>query len=330
MCSQNPVEFTEPAIPALKPLLASSRDGGPDGGSMPVHAVLGLAAEFAELCLSLEGALKASNKDDQLKGASRGCSHEVKMDDTASALSSSPMVPVLSALPCAVRGTLWRLALAQVMLQNCQQSIQDLAVSRTGSVDGSPGKNSCASLGSDADSGASTSASCSKDLPQMPYANLEQPLALEGQPLALEAQQALRCKATELPEELGEQSSMRKHLRDLQDEDPDCILLIREIQRLGFGPQASLTRHFGQFGPVKQVLVARSATAARRRSRIRPAGLGFVVMDSAAAASSALDCGERQVIAGTTIEVRVRRFKRGANESSESPEPGTWADISGF
>jgi len=293
------------ASPKDEPLTPTSLgQSGPGEASVPVHAVLGLAAEYAELCGTIEDALRRS------EGA------ESNMRDTASKLCGNPDMPVLSSLPDVVSGTLWRLALAQVMLQNCQQDIQELAASRSESCSSLPDLRS--NVGRSASELSDTSTSCGGDA--TPQGNPEEP-SLETPPSS---------KAKDGLNDLGE-CSMRKHLRDLQDEDQECVLLIREIQRLGFSPQAALMGHFSMFGPVKQILVARSATTgARKRSRIRPAGLGFVVMENAEAAAAVLAKGERQVIEGTVVEVRIRRFKHANPEAPGSPGLSTWADISGF
>merc|ERR1719272_2363415 len=84
-------------------------------------------------------------------------------------------------------------------------------------------------------------------------------------------------------EERGWNGTLRTHLSVLQDEDPMCVLIVRRINRLGFESDAALKEYFTKFGSVRHVLVAHSRVkpnAKRPLARVRPAGIGFVVMAS--------------------------------------------------
>lgn len=296
MCSQNPVVVAPPTSPVLK-LQACAKDaqlattvpghGGSEHSCVLEHSAQDLKVEYVALCAKMDAALKNGASAEHLR-------------KTAQTMCCSPDMPVFSRLPESVCGTLWRLALAQAMFQNCSQEIQEIAETSDGS--GGPHFSSISECGA---SEFTDATSCCGDSPQ---ASLTEAVS------------------TDVPE-----LSMRKHLQSLQDEDQRCILLLRDIQKLGFSPQALLMSHFSNFGPVKQIMVARSATnGARKRSRIRPAGLGFVVMENAEAAAAILDQGERQVIQGTAVEVRIRSFQHASSEKSGCLKSNTWADISGF
>lgn len=83
--------------------------------------------------------------------------------------------------------------------------------------------------------------------------------------------------------EVKPQGTLRTHLEELRDEDAECILIVRRINRLGFQSSDLLSEYFEKFGGAGRILVAhlRVKPSSRRPTpRIRPAGLGFVVMKS--------------------------------------------------
>merc|ERR1719335_142857 len=73
-------------------------------------------------------------------------------------------------------------------------------------------------------------------------------------------------------QERGWNGTLRTHLSTLQNEDPMCVLIVRRINRLGFESDEALKEYFVKLGGVRHVLVA--------HSRVKPAGIGFVVMAS--------------------------------------------------
>jgi len=99
---------------------------------------------------------------------------------------------------------------------------------------------------------------------------------------------------------------MLEQLQALQDEDPDTVLIVRRIHSLGFNSPFWLEDHFSQYGAVKSVLVPSSRVKAcpGRRSRKRPASIGFIIMDSVDSAKFALSMGDIHVIGGCAIAVR--------------------------
>jgi hypothetical protein len=108
-------------------------------------------------------------------------------------------------------------------------------------------------------------------------------------------------------------------LSELQSEDPDKIVIVRKINRLGFDSAEILKKHFTQFGLVDKVRLSNSHTKEPGKSfqiRLRPSGIGFVVFADAEAAAKVLMQGETHIINGA--EVRVRGFERRRCDSSSS------------
>jgi len=101
--------------------------------------------------------------------------------------------------------------------------------------------------------------------------------------------------------------SLRQDLELLRESNPERVLIVRKIKKLGFESPAYLEEHFGKYGEVADVMVAHShvkPTTKRPNGRVRPAALGFVVMGSESSVQRALQGGEEQVVGGVAIEVR--------------------------
>jgi hypothetical protein len=101
-------------------------------------------------------------------------------------------------------------------------------------------------------------------------------------------------------------------LNELQVEDPDKIVVVRKINRLGFDSADILREHFEQFGSVDKVRLSNAHDKERGsypfHVRLRPSGFGFVVFENSEAAAQVLAEGESRVING--VEVHVRAFER--------------------
>jgi len=100
-------------------------------------------------------------------------------------------------------------------------------------------------------------------------------------------------------------------LNELQSEDPEKIVIVRKINRLGFASTDILKEHFGQFGAVEQVRLSNAHNkdaASTYQVRLRPSGIAFVVFESSEAAAKVLAEGETRLING--VEVWVRGFER--------------------
>jgi len=123
--------------------------------------------------------------------------------------------------------------------------------------------------------------------------------------------------------QLLKEESLRAHLRELQDIDCNRIILLRKINRLGFEAPGILQQHYSQFGKIDRVLVAHSLVKAqdlRQLPRMRPSGLGFIVMSTTEEAQAILDLGEHQFV--MNAQIRVRQFERRlvAQEETEQGE----------
>jgi len=111
---------------------------------------------------------------------------------------------------------------------------------------------------------------------------------------------------------LGEESdTLRAHLQQLQTKDPERVFIVRKINRLGFDSPAILRELFERQGPVEDVLVAHSHVKCPNRNsaaRLRPSGLGFVVMVHAEDARAILAQGELHFVENAVI--RLSPFKK--------------------
>jgi len=100
-------------------------------------------------------------------------------------------------------------------------------------------------------------------------------------------------------------------LNELQSENPDKIVIVRKINRLGFDSADILKKHFGQFGDVDQVRLSNAHNKEPGNSyqvRLRPSGIAFVVFANSESAAQVLAEGETRMING--VEVWVRGFER--------------------
>mmetsp|Transcript_62235 Transcript_62235/g.111198 ORF Transcript_62235/g.111198 Transcript_62235/m.111198 type:complete len:583 (+) Transcript_62235:64-1812(+) len=121
-----------------------------------------------------------------------------------------------------------------------------------------------------------------------------------------------------------EEETLRTHLRELQKVSPDKVVLVRKINRLGFESPAALEAHYSQYGKVERVLVAHSHVKSQNRrfaARLRPSGLGFVVMSKKEEADAILALGAEQVVGGGVdhqgATIRVQRFQRRSDDDQE-------------
>merc|ERR1740123_689905 len=93
--------------------------------------------------------------------------------------------------------------------------------------------------------------------------------------------------------------TLRMQLRSLIHIDSDRVLIVRKINRLGFASQAVLLQHFSWYGVVERVLVAhsrvKSGCAPPGSLRMRPSGLGFVVMSNVEEAQAILAQGNKHL-----------------------------------
>lgn len=105
-------------------------------------------------------------------------------------------------------------------------------------------------------------------------------------------------------------------LRFLEEqEDPDTLLVVRGISKLGFKAVRSLKQHFASHGTVVRVLLAHSTAIQYGvnedqgpQVKRRPSNLGFVQVASAEVAQAILAQGPSQNVEG--VAVRVQQFTR--------------------
>mmetsp|Transcript_108857 Transcript_108857/g.209167 ORF Transcript_108857/g.209167 Transcript_108857/m.209167 type:complete len:581 (+) Transcript_108857:99-1841(+) len=121
-----------------------------------------------------------------------------------------------------------------------------------------------------------------------------------------------------------EEETLRTHLRELQKVEPEKVVLVRKINRLGFESPAALRTHYSKYGKVEKVLVAHSHVKSQNRrfaARLRPSGLGFVVMSKKEEADAILAEGPEQVVAGgpdhAGAAIRVQRFQRRSEDAKD-------------
>jgi len=114
-------------------------------------------------------------------------------------------------------------------------------------------------------------------------------------------------------EEFEKGGTLRTHLEQMNGEDQRCILVVRRINRLGFQSPSLLEEYFQRFGGAKHVFVAHSRvkpSTKRPAYRIRPAGLGFVVMGSFEAAEEVMEVTSHE-IHGCVIEMSFYKDRAG-------------------
>jgi len=116
------------------------------------------------------------------------------------------------------------------------------------------------------------------------------------------------AKEGPVPTGFEQGETLRTHLEALAEEDANRILIVRRINRLGFESPQHLQKHFSDFGAVCRVFVAHSRvkpSAKRPVPRVRPAGLGFVLMETAEDALKIANSGPQMMINDVSIEVKL-------------------------
>jgi hypothetical protein len=107
-----------------------------------------------------------------------------------------------------------------------------------------------------------------------------------------------------------EDNTLRSNLRKLAEIDADRIFMVRKINKLGLGSAQLLKTYFGQFGGVTNALVTHSLDKRefdknnpKSRPLVKPAGIGFVVMDKAEDVRKILHTGLEHIVYGVKIRV---------------------------
>jgi len=126
-------------------------------------------------------------------------------------------------------------------------------------------------------------------------------------------------KTWKVPRQANTVQTLSTSLQLLSKEDPDKLIIVRRINKLGFKASRKLKQYFGEFGSVIRVLIAHSTCRDLKDSegkvRQRPSSLGFVQMASAEAVRKALALGTEQEVEGATI--LVQKFERQANAKGD-------------
>jgi len=130
-----------------------------------------------------------------------------------------------------------------------------------------------------------------------------------------------------IPDGVSNGETLRMHLRSLIKIESARILIVRKINRLGFASPELLKNHYSWFGTVENVLVAHSRVKSSAvvpvrcmegmpsrttNSRLRPSGLGFLIMSKVEEAEAILAAGPEQIVYGAVI--RVQHFERRTTE----------------
>jgi hypothetical protein len=122
------------------------------------------------------------------------------------------------------------------------------------------------------------------------------------------------------------------HLNELEGEDPNKVLILRRINRLGFDSETILKGHYERYGPICKVLLSNSHAKKPDTGfpvRLRPSGIGYLVFEHAESAAKALEAGETQFVA--FAEIRVRAFegrrRKDSNDSGTDGEDGNEANF---
>jgi len=108
------------------------------------------------------------------------------------------------------------------------------------------------------------------------------------------------------------------YLDELEHEDPNKVLIVRKITRMGFDSSRILKEHYSSIGAVSKVLLSNQH---ERQSdlplqvRLRPSGIAFLVFETAESAARALAQGATQTVAG--VEVSVCAFEKRLSDEDE-------------
>jgi len=112
--------------------------------------------------------------------------------------------------------------------------------------------------------------------------------------------------------------SLREDLVRLREYDSDRCLIVRRIKKLGLASADLLRDHFERFGSVSEVLVAHSVERKSQKcrcDRIRPAALGFVVMENAEEAAAAIAAGPTLEV--NKVHIYIKKFEAFEDDSSD-------------
>mmetsp|Transcript_29751 Transcript_29751/g.68505 ORF Transcript_29751/g.68505 Transcript_29751/m.68505 type:complete len:198 (-) Transcript_29751:214-807(-) len=97
-------------------------------------------------------------------------------------------------------------------------------------------------------------------------------------------------------------------LAELEEEEENCIVVVRSVAKLGMQSLEQLHLHLGQFGGVVKVLGSRNHEREPGQGSLRPSGMAFALMADAAGASAVLAYGNEHTVQGGVV--KIERFER--------------------
>mmetsp|Transcript_24981 Transcript_24981/g.39068 ORF Transcript_24981/g.39068 Transcript_24981/m.39068 type:complete len:441 (+) Transcript_24981:132-1454(+) len=106
--------------------------------------------------------------------------------------------------------------------------------------------------------------------------------------------------------EAAPETTLRANLEELAKMDPARVLMLRKINKLGVRAPAMLKDYFSKFGAVDRVMISHSRAKSiynPSQTRVRIAGLAFVVMSTEEEARAVLDIGREHVVQSVGISV---------------------------
>jgi len=115
--------------------------------------------------------------------------------------------------------------------------------------------------------------------------------------------------------------SLREDLIRLREYNADRCLIVRRIKKLGLASADLLREYFGRFGVVSEVLVAHSfekKSPKCRCDRVRPAALGFIIMETAGEAEAAISAGPSLEV--DKVLINVKKFEAFEDTNSDHEE----------
>jgi len=130
---------------------------------------------------------------------------------------------------------------------------------------------------------------------------------------------------------LSDESSLRSNLQKMAKYDDKLIFMVRKINKLGLSSPIFLRDYFEKFGAIQEVFVTHAIDKQKdprlpEKQRIRPAGIGFVVMKKAEDVTAILQRDEAQhTLRGVTVTVCKYEY-RAPKEETNKPAAPPWGD----
>jgi hypothetical protein len=106
---------------------------------------------------------------------------------------------------------------------------------------------------------------------------------------------------------------LASNLTKVDGEDPNCVVMVHRVHRLGFESAEILRRHCEKFGRVLKVLLSNEHDKdhddhENLRLRVRPSSIAIILMCDADGATAVINAGDVQEIEGARLN--FRRFVR--------------------